>query len=188
MDIIECDHCRGLLPGMQCYGCGQIKTQAGADYEAGRLALDVSLEQARALHRVWRALNDGDCPKCHEAQAATDIVRGPVGDLRCPNCGFIVTGEEIREIERLFAPAMDAAISIFEAWRASGPGPTFPPKGYREIGGTEKIKRGDIFFGSSPPSDPPRFHLALSEGYRPNDGIEPYRYFRKLDADGRDSK
>lgn len=21
----ECQHCRGLSPGMQCYGCGQIK-------------------------------------------------------------------------------------------------------------------------------------------------------------------
>lgn len=28
--------------------------------ERETLALDVSLERARALHRVWRALNDGD--------------------------------------------------------------------------------------------------------------------------------
>lgn len=86
------------------------------------LALDISLEKARALHRVWRALNDGDCPKCHHAVAATDVIRPNLKGgiwLQCPNpdCGFHVMGEEITEIERMFAPAMDAAVEIFEKWR-----------------------------------------------------------------------
>lgn len=91
-----------------------------------QLALDTDLQKARALHRVWRALNDGDCPKCHHAVAATDIIRPNLKGgvwLKCPNpdCGFQVMGEEITEIERMFAPAMDAAVSIFEQWRESRP-------------------------------------------------------------------
>lgn len=81
-----------------------------------KLALDVSLERARALHRVWRALNDGDCPKCHTFHAATEILRFD-NFIQCPSCFFDVTHEEIREIETMFAPAMDAAVSIFEQWR-----------------------------------------------------------------------
>ncbi len=80
--------------------------------ESRQLALDVSLEKARALHRVWRALNDGDCPKCHRHFAATEVIRNRTsGMIRCPLCFFTVYGEEIREIERLFSPAMDAAVA-----------------------------------------------------------------------------
>lgn len=82
----------------------------------GRLALDVSLEKARALHRVWRALNDGDCPSCHRFHAATEIVRSQLG-IECPACGFYVTNGEIEDIEKLFSPAMDAAVKIFLEWR-----------------------------------------------------------------------
>lgn len=85
--------------------------------DADRLALDVSLEQARALHRVWRALNDGDCPKCHRHIAATSVIRYSNGSMKCPLCSFNVSAQEIHEIERLFAPAMDAAVAIFEEWR-----------------------------------------------------------------------
>src|SRR4051812_17557048 len=85
------------------------------------IALDVSMERTRALHRVWRALNDGDCPKCHQAVAATQIIRSTPGKwIMCPNadCGFSIQGDEIAEIEKLFAPAMDAALAIFEEWRS----------------------------------------------------------------------
>lgn len=81
------------------------------------LALDVSLEKARALHRVWRALNDGDCPKCHKFHAATEIIRNTYS-IECPACGFFVTRKEIDDIEKMFAPAMDAAVDIFLEWRA----------------------------------------------------------------------
>lgn len=94
------------------------------------LALDVSLEKARALHRVWRALNDGDCPKCHTYHEATEMKRRWVNDrhdaathyeygIMCPSCMFKVTVQEIEAIEKLFAPAMDAAVKIFEEWRQS---------------------------------------------------------------------
>jgi hypothetical protein len=88
------------------------------------LALDVSLEKARALHRVWRALNDGDCPKCHKFHPASHMTRrNPEWPetvvVECPSCGFGVTDGEIEAIETMFAPAMDAATKIFEEWRSS---------------------------------------------------------------------
>ena len=84
-----------------------------------QLHLDVDLDKSRALHRVWRALNDGDCPKCHNHYPATTVQRLIGNGVGCPMCGFHVTGPEIDEIERLFAPAMDAAVAIFEEWRRS---------------------------------------------------------------------
>lgn len=99
------------------------------------IALDVSLEKARALHRVWRALNDGDCPRCHTFQPATEMLRSHrdllgreiMDGVMCPACGFAVTTEEITAIETLFAPAMDAAVAIFEAWRRNrNPEPFVP--------------------------------------------------------------
>ncbi len=84
--------------------------------EPAPLALDVSLEKARALHRVWRALNDGDCPKCHSFTAAHNIKRDGFA-IECPACGFHVSREEIDAIEKMFAPAMDAATKIFLEWR-----------------------------------------------------------------------
>lgn len=80
------------------------------------LAMDLSLEKARALHRVWRALNDGDCPACHTFHAATDVIRNQIF-IECPSCGFHVTRGEIEDIEKMFAPAMDAAVGIFLKWR-----------------------------------------------------------------------
>ena len=41
------------------------------------------------------------------------------GSIQCPECSFYVTVAEIDEIEQLFAPAMDAAVAIFEECRAS---------------------------------------------------------------------
>lgn len=95
------------------------------------LHLDVDMEQARALHRVWRALNDGDCPKCHTFHRASDIRTDfgrpmPIAEwdgsfvthsIACPTCGFMITSDEIAGIQKLFAPAMDAAVAIFENWR-----------------------------------------------------------------------
>jgi hypothetical protein len=95
---------------------GQATGQAQAVVQP--LALDVSLEKARALHRVWRALNDGDCPKCHSHMPATEVTRLVHGGIMCPECCFHVTGEEIDDIELLFAPAMDSAVAIFEDWRS----------------------------------------------------------------------
>jgi hypothetical protein len=119
-----CVHCKAPRPESRAAEIIEEKAarQRAAKPEAERLALDVSLEQARALHRVWRALNDGDCPKCHKHVAATAIVRELPGGLKgigCPNdaCRFWISDSDIERIERLFAPAMDGAVKIFEEWR-----------------------------------------------------------------------
>jgi hypothetical protein len=83
------------------------------------LALDTNLDHARALHRVWRALNDGDCPSCHSHHPAHAMDRESIDGIACPSCGFYVTDPEIDDIETLFAPAMDAAVQIFNSWRQS---------------------------------------------------------------------
>ena len=80
------------------------------------LALDISLEQARALRRVWRALNDGACPNCRHHRAATEVIRQD-GAIQCRCCDFRVTNAEIEAIESLFAPAMEGAMRIFFDWR-----------------------------------------------------------------------
>lgn len=136
----QCDH-PGVLPTWhgegwecRCRRCGTVGYGTDADAaeksmrespyiesdppESKHLALDVSLEQARALHRVWRALNDGDCPKCHKFHAATEIIRSAYG-ITCPSCRFVIAHSEIEAIEKLFAPAMDGAVAIFEKWRAA---------------------------------------------------------------------
>ena len=84
--------------------------------EVRPLAVDLSLEKARALHRVWRALNDGDCPNCHTFHAATDIERTALC-IVCPTCSFGIMLSEIKDIEKMFAPAMDSALQIFQTWR-----------------------------------------------------------------------
>lgn len=86
------------------------------------LALDVSMETARALHRVWRALNDGDCPKCHRFISSFGVARdGSPGEngqsISCPKCGFEILDFEIAEIQEMFRPAMDACVEKFEEWR-----------------------------------------------------------------------
>lgn len=88
--------------------------QIGKDLPGFRdhLAADISLNKARALHRVWQSLNEGNCPKCHKSHAATDIKRSENGSIQCPSCWFTVTGGQAKEIELLF----DVSVAIFEAW------------------------------------------------------------------------
>ncbi len=114
----------------------QVKSNANA------MALDVSLEKARALHRVWRALNDGDCPNCHAYHQATEMLRRwnvSQKGIMCPSCSFCVTTEEIQAIEKLFAPAMEAAVKIFQDWRADNKPATTPEEvaksEWRELAG-----------------------------------------------------
>jgi hypothetical protein len=98
------------------------------------LYLDVDFETARALHRVVRAMHDGECPKCHwlfesslmRGQRVIDnspFVTGipmsvPVSmNLVCPSCGFTITDEETKAATEAFAPVMERCLAIFEQWR-----------------------------------------------------------------------
>lgn len=74
-------------------------------------------ERARALHRVVRAMHDGECPSCHQLWTS-EQVRAPNGDgHECPGCGFVISAEESREALKEFAVFMDRNLDIFEHWR-----------------------------------------------------------------------
>lgn len=109
---------KGTDGPLETFACGLEETLQAASTPPSQppLALDVSLEKARALHRVWRALNDGDCPNCHKYHAATEILRSQE-NITCPSCWFHVKKTEIAAIEKMFAPAMNAAVAIFNQWR-----------------------------------------------------------------------
>lgn len=90
-----------------------------------KLYLDVDFETARALHRVVRAMNDGECPKCH-ALIEDYHMRKKIPSLAspeytetmiCPKCGFTITGEEAEAAIQVFAPVMERNLEVFEQWR-----------------------------------------------------------------------
>lgn len=97
--------------------------------EDEKLALDTDLSNVhRAIHRVVRAMNDGECPKCHvldprnirnmalEEEMAGVREVGP--GWGCSYCGFFITDEQGQAAMKLFAPKMEGALAIFEEWRA----------------------------------------------------------------------
>ena len=101
--------------------------------ESETLVLDVDFEQARAVHRVVRAMHDGECPRCHtilpadhmrispqEATRAALRDRPPqlTWDLICPACDFTITHAEQQAAFQLFAPVMERNLAVFEEWRA----------------------------------------------------------------------
>jgi hypothetical protein len=94
------------------------------------LYLDVDFETARALHRVVRAMHDGECPSCHclfESPAMRrDRLRLLDGSYQttpasmsmiCPHCAFKISAEESQAAIAAFAPVMDRNLAIFEQWR-----------------------------------------------------------------------
>ena len=88
--------------------------------DSEELSLDVSLEHARAIHRVVRAMNDGECPRCHNLDP-TKI--GKVDDAlvpywHCLYCGFMISNQEAQAAMVLFSSKMDAALEIFQEWRS----------------------------------------------------------------------
>lgn len=98
---------------------------------AGELAmnnLNLDHDEARALHRIVRAMHDGECPKCHSVSDATEmwveeiVANGhghgvmPSG-WQCPACGFYVTEGEGEQVFKIFGPFMERNLAIFEKWR-----------------------------------------------------------------------
>lgn len=93
---------------------------------------DVSAETARALHRVVRAMHDGNCPKCGHlgpAEAFQGYCRvepdendreiAIIENHTCPVCGFTITAEEAVLALKEFQKYMAANCSVFEQWRES---------------------------------------------------------------------
>lgn len=71
---------------------------------------------ARALHRVVRAMHDGNCPKCGMITRSSDMTTD-VDGWQCPGCEFSITTEEGRAAMSAFRPFMEANVAVFEKWR-----------------------------------------------------------------------
>lgn len=78
---------------------------------------DVDADDARSLHRVVRAMHDGNCPKCGSLGSTDEFLR-PVAELYvCPTCEFTVTFEEADRVMEQFFPFQQKAVAVFEAWK-----------------------------------------------------------------------
>lgn len=100
---------------------------------AQELNLDTdTFDKARAVHRVVRAMHDGECPKCHylctseqmrNSRLYSDPMAGPYEswslNLTCPKCNFSIAHDEQVAAMRLFAPVMEKNLTVFEEWRDS---------------------------------------------------------------------
>jgi hypothetical protein len=93
------------------------------------LNLDVSSDHARALHRVVRAMHDGNCPKCGYLasspmfEADHPVHRRPDDPIqgsghRGPRCGCTISGPEAAAALQAFRPYMLANLEVFEQWRS----------------------------------------------------------------------
>lgn len=109
-----------------CFRCREDRSSPGTDCStATELALDVSAEEARALHRVVRAMHDGHCPKCGYLGPADIFWRDdkppntPADDgyHECPICKFRVTEVEARLALAAFKPHLAKSVEVFERWR-----------------------------------------------------------------------
>lgn len=99
-----------------------------------KLALDCHIpltewEEARALHRLVRAMHDGHCPNCRKLTGANAMLKREPLDPRaqgfaerrhghqCPGCGFAITQEEEDAILEQFAPVYAENLKVLARWR-----------------------------------------------------------------------
>lgn len=91
-------------------------------------ALNSDHDEARALHRVVRAMHDGECPKCHKVHDSSamrtawqsDHMGSPlvwVKGWKCPSCGFRIMQQVAEAALLQFAKFMDRNCDIFEEWQ-----------------------------------------------------------------------
>lgn len=77
----------------------------------------------RSIHRVIRAMHDGECPVCRKISASDDMrfCATKAGKIEtgwaCPHCGFEISDEEAADGLELFTPLMKQNVEVFEAWR-----------------------------------------------------------------------
>lgn len=89
----------------------------GNDREV-ELALDVSAEDARALHRVVRAMHDGHCPSCGYLGDARQFINTfSERDHVCPNCGFTIYEKEADAALKAFRSHLLKSVEVFHRWR-----------------------------------------------------------------------
>jgi len=86
--------------------------------------LDLDYSEARSLHRVVRAMHDGECPKCHRVYPAEAMrvtkqehlsLESRIG-WRCPGCGYKIKQKTGEAALKTFGVLMDKNREIFDAW------------------------------------------------------------------------
>lgn len=93
------------------------------------LDTDEGGEEARALHRVVRAMHDGHCPKCGYLAPADKFYQTAITNPQhpkgvrpnqhcCPKCGFTVTEEQAELALARFRPYLNKSVLLFEKWRS----------------------------------------------------------------------
>lgn len=79
-------------------------------------------EIARAVHRIVRAMHDGNCPQCGHLAPAQDFFH-PANYFpsyhSCPKCGFTITEMESKAALQEFQPYQTLNIAVFQEWRKS---------------------------------------------------------------------
>lgn len=86
---------------------GEIAETCNLDVDPG--------EEARALHRIVRAMHDGHCPECGHLAPAEAFNNG--FGHSCPRCDFRITKEQEKAALARFRPFLQASLAIFEKWR-----------------------------------------------------------------------
>jgi hypothetical protein len=109
---------------------GLLWARTKARFKPVQKKLNLDHNLGRALHRIVRAMHDGECPRCHKLQAADTVwttrpVYKPNSRLGfekimfCRFCEFTITEEESEAVIREFGPYMEQNLQIFETWRAN---------------------------------------------------------------------
>lgn len=87
-------------------------------------SLNLDHDEARAVHRIVRAIHDGECPKCRSLHLATEMwterivfdgKQQLVSGWQCPQCGFFVT--EAEGIDSTAAQGFSEDLAVFRRWR-----------------------------------------------------------------------
>lgn len=98
-------------------------TPAYRPFGSAELNIDITpSEEARALHRVVRAMHDGHCPQCGYLGNANEFEikqtwERSIADHACPVCGFSITADEANAALQAFHPFMRKNFEVFSAWR-----------------------------------------------------------------------
>lgn len=79
--------------------------------------LNLDRDISRALHRVVRAMHDGECPECHNLFSSGEM-ETPDGH-QCPACAFKISRAESAAVLELFAEYMDRNLEVFKRWLAA---------------------------------------------------------------------
>jgi tRNA(Ile2) C34 agmatinyltransferase TiaS len=77
--------------------------------------LNLDHSESRSVHRVVRAMHDGECPKCHNLHPSIQM-EVPSGH-KCPTCGYFISHEESKAAIETFRACMEDNLVVFERWR-----------------------------------------------------------------------